>query len=62
MRSLLAWSVARDGLPRGRVDRDYVEGIAPVPFRVRLAPRRPGKIIAAPFSLTTYTWVTGFPW
>jgi len=27
---------------------DHIEGIAPVPKRVRLDPRRPGKIIAVP--------------
>jgi len=27
---------------------DHVEGIAPVPKRVRLDPGRPGKIIAVP--------------
>ena len=34
---------------------DRVEGIAPVPKRVRLDPRKPGKIIAVPQSLTAYS-------
>ncbi len=33
---------------------DHLEGIAPVPKRVRLDPRKPGKIIAVPLSLKAY--------
>ena len=54
MRSLLAWSVARNGLPVFE-STDHIEGIAPVPLRVRLDPGRPGKIIAVPELLTAYS-------
>ena len=34
---------------------DHIQGIAPVPLRVRPEPRRPGWDYAVPFSLTVYS-------
>ena len=47
IRSLLTWSVG--GL--GRLENestDHIKGTAPVPFRVRPDPRRPGKDYRSP--------------
>ncbi len=43
---------------------DHIQGTAPVPFRVRLAPRTTRKIIAVPFSMTVHNCdtPTGLIW
>ena len=39
---------------------DHIQGIAPVPLRVRLDPGKPGKIIAVPLLLTANTQTCRF--